>query len=105
MPTVTTVHGMDPGSGDGNIDYDKITTDGNGDRKWQIPEDGRYNIEIDLLNNTVSITKAGNSGVADIEAEFEGTPVYYNLQGVVVTNPSNGIFIRKTGNRFTKVRL
>lgn len=91
--------------GDGNIDYDKITTDGNGDRKWQIPEDGRYNIEIDLLNNTVSITKTGNSGVADIEAGFEGTPVYYNLQGVVVTNPSNGIFIRKTGNRFTKVRL
>ena len=29
-------------------------------------------------------------------------PVYYNLQGVQVTNPENGIYIVKRGNKITK---
>lgn len=45
--------------------------------------------------------EAGVDGViADSEA-----PVYYNLQGVQVSNPENGIFIKKTGNKVTKVAL
>ena len=35
----------------------------------------------------------------------EGFLEYYNLQGVKVENPSNGIFIKKQGTKATKVVL
>ena len=38
--------------------------------------------------------------------EAENAPVeYYNLQGVKVANPENGLFIKKQGNKATKVVL
>lgn len=38
--------------------------------------------------------------------ENENAPVeYYNLQGVRVANPENGIFVRRQGNKTTKVVL
>lgn len=45
-----------------------------------------------------------NAGIGDITVENAGGPAtYYNLQGVRVENPSNGIFIRREGNKATKV--
>ena len=44
--------------------------------------------------------------VAIEEIEAENAPVeYYNLQGVKVANPENGIFIKKQGSKTTKVVL
>ena len=44
------------------------------------------------------------SGVEGIEAENADAPVeYYNLQGVKVANPSNGIFIKVQGSKASKV--
>ena len=38
--------------------------------------------------------------------EVENAPVeYYNLQGVKVANPENGLFIKKQGAKTTKVVL
>lgn len=52
------------------------------------------------------ITGTSNTGVEDIEIEAENAedaaPVYYNLQGVQVVNPENGIYIVKRGNKITK---
>ena len=43
------------------------------------------------------------SGVGSIETENADAPVkYYNLQGVEVANPSNGIFIKVQGTKATK---
>ncbi|MDE6393857.1 MAG: DUF5123 domain-containing protein, partial [Duncaniella sp.] len=43
-------------------------------------------------------------GIEAIDAEDAAAPVeYFNLQGVRVDNPANGIFIRKQGNKVTKV--
>lgn len=43
------------------------------------------------------------AGVENINAADEdATPVYYNLQGVQVENPENGIYIVKRGNKVTK---
>lgn len=43
------------------------------------------------------------SGVADIVVEDENAPVeYYNLQGVRVANPENGLYIVKQGNKVSK---
>lgn len=44
----------------------------------------------------------GDSGIAAIAAE--NAPVeYFNLQGVRVDNPANGLYIRRQGNNVTKV--
>lgn len=90
---------------DGNIDYSKIVADGTGDRKWQIVEPGRYNIDIDLQKGSISIEKAGMDGIEDIAEDNTEAPVYYNLQGISVANPSKGIFIKKVGNKVSKVIL
>lgn len=42
------------------------------------------------------------TGVEGIEAEADAAPVYYNLQGMKVENPANGIFIVKKGNTTSK---
>lgn len=45
-----------------------------------------------------------NTGVDDIVTEDADAPVeYFNLQGVRVANPENGLFIRRQGNKVTKV--
>ena len=52
---------------------------------------------------TFSLITTGIEGDAVIENE---TPVeYYNLQGIKVENPSGGIFIKKQGNKVSKVLL
>ena len=54
--------------------------------------------------NTITVTYDTATAIEEIEAE--NAPVeYYNLQGVKVANPENGIFIKKQGAKTTKVVL
>lgn len=55
---------------------------------------------VDFENMTVLIS--GVTGVAEIEAAEEA-PVYFNLQGVKVANPENGIFVKVQGGKTSKV--
>ena len=49
-------------------------------------------------------TTSDASGIEDIAADnAEGVATYYNLQGVQVANPANGLYIKKQGNTTTKV--
>lgn len=55
--------------------------------------------------STITLTwEKGGSGVEGIEAE-NGEAVYYNLQGVRVENPENGMFIRVQNGKSTKVAI
>lgn len=47
---------------------------------------------------------AGQSGIFDaaVEEGSDAPAVYYNLQGVQVNNPENGIYIVRRGNKVTK---
>ena len=46
------------------------------------------------------------AGVEDMIVDDENAPVeYFNLQGVRVENPENGIFIRRQGSKTSKVAL
>ncbi|MDE5749728.1 MAG: hypothetical protein K2H87_03040, partial [Duncaniella sp.] len=47
---------------------------------------------------------SGESGLAAIAADAEA-PVYYNLQGMMVENPTSGLYICKQGSKVTKVIL
>lgn len=50
--------------------------------------------------------QAPEQGALAVIAADENAPVeYYNLQGVRVENPANGLFIRKQGSKVTKVVL
>ncbi len=47
---------------------------------------------------------SSSSGVGSVAADEVNAPVeYYNLQGVKVAKPSNGLFIKKQGNKVSKV--
>ncbi len=69
--------------------------------------DGTYNIyfELDADGNggTVEIIDAGEDSVASIAADNNEAVVYYNLQGVEVANPANGLYIVKQGSKVSKM--
>ncbi len=51
----------------------------------------------------ISYKAAGEAGIDEIGA-VENAPVeYFNLQGIRVANPDNGIYIRRQGSKVTKV--
>ena len=59
---------------------------------------------IFLLNfETKKLTVTVGSGVGIIDNELEGKPVYFNLQGQRVENPTNGIYVRVLNGKATKV--
>lgn len=89
-------------------DAGKISEDSTDDRQWSVPENGEYNVSVNTLTNAIAIQKADVSTVVEdlIGNEVEnGTPVYYNLQGARVDNPSKGIYIEVIGNKARKVVL
>lgn len=45
----------------------------------------------------------GGAGISGIAADINAPVEYYNLQGVRVDNPDNGLYIRRQGNTATKV--
>lgn len=52
----------------------------------------------------IEVTTTGFSGVEDVVVSDENAPVeYYNLQGIRVSNPEGGVYIRRQGNTVTKV--
>lgn len=86
------------------------------------PADGKVWLEFYLANNYDKnnkhdnlwmdldmvrlMTSAEYAGIEKIAAVEENAPVeYFNLQGVRVANPENGLYIRRQGKTCTKVVL
>jgi hypothetical protein len=55
-----------------------------------------------LTLKTVAVDVIAN-GISAVEADAAGEAVYYNLQGVRVGNPQGGVFIKRQGDKVTKV--
>ena len=55
--------------------------------------------------NTITVTYDTATGIEDTMVDENAPVEYYNLQGVKVANPENGIFIKKQGGRTSKVVL
>lgn len=70
---------------------------------------GSYDITMKFNTTTgersVETTASTQTGVEDLNADTLAPVEYYNLQGIRVENPENGIFIRRQGNNVTKVVL
>lgn len=86
-------------------DNDVISLDAYKDKRIQFgfkyvsTEDcaGTWEVDNIRVNGKVAV------GVANIEAEENVAPVYYNLQGVRVAVPSNGLYIVVKGGKNSKV--
>lgn len=61
-----------------------------------------YNVTFDAVNNMLTVTKDASS-ISVVEAENNVPAVYYNLQGIEVANPANGLYIEKRGDKVRKV--
>lgn len=70
---------------------------------------GKLEVEAEFtpfVGATVKTNEGVPTGIEDVEAGAEeGEVEYFNLQGVRVMNPTNGIYIRKCGSEVTKVCL
>lgn len=56
--------------------------------------------DFDYATKTLTVTKT--TGIDGVEADDEVAPVYYNLQGVRVDEPANGLYIVVRGNKVAK---
>ena len=82
----------------GNI-YEITNEKGDDTQSWKCVE-GECIIEVNLANNTMKILSLTGVEIINIDnIEIE----YYNLQGVKVDNPTNGIYIKVQGTKATKV--
>lgn len=51
----------------------------------------------------IEYTESTTTGIEGIVVDENATVEYFNLQGVRVANPENGLYIRRQGNKATKV--
>lgn len=72
--------------------------------------DGKENFDIQALvpftdtKITLNYELTAISGISNVTVADENAPVeYYNLQGVRVANPESGLYIKRQGNKATKV--
>lgn len=77
---------------------------GKGEAAFKVAAEGTYYINVDFDAMTVQVSTQ-SSGIESIELIENAPTVYYNLQGVEVTNPQNGIYIVKCGDKVTKQLL
>lgn len=80
------------------------------DLVWQVPADLTAPTDIQIFNTNgchiyyITVGDGGDALLAGLEAD-NAPAVYYNLQGMKVENPTAGLYIRKQGNKVTKVIL
>ena len=62
-------------------------------------------IDVMWLGNPINVTFTTDklAGINDITADDNAEAEYYRLDGVKVSEPTNGIYIRRQGNKVTKV--
>lgn len=80
------------------------------EQEWLVPATAAESNDVQIRNTNgchlYFITVTAGSGTTGIEAvaNDENAPVeYYNLQGVRVANPENGLYIKRQGNKAVKV--
>lgn len=92
--------------GTGWEEYDVVLPQSLLNRPWvnilidaKLPSENHYLILSGYSVNTTT-------GIGNVEAADSNAPVeYFNLQGMRVDNPGQGIFIRRQGNKVSKVLL
>ena len=84
-------------SNDGKIVF------GGDDNKWDITEEGTYDVTVDVAAMTVSFTKVDPTAISAIETANNAPATYYTLNGVKVEKPVSGVYVKRQGGRTVKV--
>ena len=98
-------------TGYGQTFYLRDTTDetkmvfGGDDNKWNITKAGTYEVTVDVVNMTISITDVSSSGISSVEADSNVTPALYDLGGNRVSSKKlrPGCYIQKSGSKIKKI--
>lgn len=77
-----------------------VGVDASAATSWKVAA-GVYNVTVNFETMQV-VLKAATDAVEEIEAA-EGEAVYFNLQGVQVENPVNGVYVKVLNGKATKV--
>lgn len=86
-----------------NVEGEHIINDFNKLRVIAIINDVK---DKNVMNSASSLYPDGTGNVEDLSGVMpEAAPVYYNLSGIHVKNPSNGIFIKVEDGKASKVRF
>ena len=88
-----------------DVEYEKFAAGVNASsaNSWKLKA-GTYVFTIDFEKGVVRVEPKTSTGVENISAAGEAAAEYYNLQGVRVANPANGVFIRVANGKAVKVR-
>lgn len=97
-----------------DADYVTITGDGANDLLCTTSDNTNFKIEnlfggdswkfiFNAETHMLSVIPYIGGGIEDVKAADNAPAVYYNLSGMQVANPANGLFIKKQGNVVTKV--
>lgn len=88
-----------------DVEYEKFAAGVNASaaNSWTLKA-GKYVFTIDFEKGVVRVEPKTSTGVENISVAGEAAAEYYNLQGVRVANPANGVFIRIANGKAVKVR-
>lgn len=65
---------------------------------------GSYQFKVEFTTDAIKLTAAKTTGIKGTDVDDSVTPpVYYDLSGHSVANPTNGVYIRKAGSSVEKV--
>ena len=100
-------------TGFGQTFYLRDTTDdtkmvfGGDDNKWNITKAGKYDVTVDVVNMTISITETSSTGISSAESASNVTTVLYDLGGNRVSskNLRPGCYIQKCGSQIKKINV
>ena len=98
-------------TGYGQTFYVRDTTDetkmvfGGDDNKWNITKAGKYDVTVDVVNMTISITETSSTGISSAESASNVTTALYDLGGNRVSskNLRPGCYIQKSGSKSKKI--
>ena len=98
-------------TGHGQTCYVRDTTDetkmvfGGDDNKWNITKAGEYDVTVDVVNMTISITETSSTGISSAENASNVTTALYDLGGNRVSskNLRPGCYIQKSGSKSKKI--
>ena len=98
-------------TGYGQTFYLRDTTDetkmvfGGDDNKWNITKAGKYDVTVDVVDMTISITETSSTGISSAESASNVTTALYDLGGNRVSskNLRPGCYIQKSGSKIKKI--
>ena len=98
-------------TGFGQTFYLRDTTDetkmvfGGDDNKWNITKAGTYEVTVDVVNMTISITETSSTGISSAESASNVSTALYDLGGNRISskNLRPGCYIQKSGSKIKKI--